>query len=141
MFEITLSPVYASQAQPLSVAVVGSVLVLNGTPFDFAPLGEGDTLPWGAAPAPIQGEVTRKGGIVHITLTFPYPDGASEAARFPEIIRVAADGPVALPELPAAQEAVELPLPVEQQEPGAAQESEAQDFPGLGVFERVGSEA
>lgn len=141
MFEITLSPVYAPQAQPLSVVVAGSALVLNGVPFDFAPLGEGDTLPRGAAPEPIQGEVNRKGGVVHITLTFPYPDGASEVARFPEPIRVAADGPVALPELPAVQEAVELPPPVVPQEPGAAQESEVQGLPGLGVFEQAGSEA
>ena len=132
MFEITLSPVYAPNAEPLSVVVAGSVLVLGGVPFDFAPLSEGDTLPLGAAPAPIQGEVTRKGGVVHITLTFPYLDGASEAVRFPEVIRVDADGPVALPELQAAQGAVELPPPVEQQE------SEAQDLLGLGVFEQAG---
>ena len=94
---ITLSPVRMDAALVLERA--GVVLTVNGTALDFAPLGEGDTLPRDATGCPwIVSDVTRQGGRIRLTLILPHGAAASEAARFPAPVIDPPDGPVALPE-------------------------------------------
>jgi hypothetical protein len=70
---------------PLSMSVAGDTLTINGEPFDFSLLDEGDLLPADAVESDfINSPVTRSGGEIVVTVLLPIPSDASEAQRFPE---------------------------------------------------------
>ena len=93
---ITLSP--ARRDAPLVASRDGDKLTLNGEVFDFSPLGEGETLPADAIDSEwIVGDVTRTGGVLHLTLRLPHGANAPEETRFPETIIDPPDGEIALP--------------------------------------------
>lgn len=76
----------------------GSILVVNGEPFDFSPLREGDVLPGSAIDSKwFTGPVELKNGELHLTLMLPHGGNAPERARFPEPIDVTEDGEITLP--------------------------------------------
>lgn len=67
----------------------GDVLTVNGEEFDFSPLPEGYTLPYGSVSCPyVVGPVTRLGGVVRLILVLPYRPGKTPAV--PQL--VAGDG-------------------------------------------------
>ena len=93
---INLSPVRSDE--PLSVAVIGDTLMINGVAFDFGPLLEGAVLPKNAIVSRwILDDVKRVDGVIQVTVMLPHAEDASEAARFPQMIVVTQNGPVALP--------------------------------------------
>jgi hypothetical protein len=93
---ITLIP-QRSEAR-LSLSRAGSVLIIDGVAYDFAPLPEGATLPRAAVDCPaLAGDVTRTGGVLQIALILPHGANPPMEARFPEPITVAEDGPITLP--------------------------------------------
>ena len=95
---ITLTP--QRRDDTLTASLSGDVLTLNETAHDFGALGEGEALetgsPW------IVGPVIRSDGEIALTLILPCPENASDAMRFPDPIRLTADGPLPLPLPPAA---------------------------------------
>ena len=94
--KITLSPLRANT--PLTASRDGDTLTLNGEPFDFNPLEEGETLPADAIDSEwITGGVTRTNGALHITLRLPHGANAPGETRFPEPIIDPPDGEIALP--------------------------------------------
>jgi len=93
---IKLSPQRRDDAQP-SVSVSGDTITINGEPFDFSQIGEGDTLPAEAVDSEyFVGGIERTGGEIVLTLLLPHGYPAPEATRFPADIN-AGDGPVTLP--------------------------------------------
>lgn len=83
----------------LSLSRAGDVLTVNDVEFDFTPLPEGGELPADAIESEwFEGPVLRRSGRLELTLRFPLPVDASDAARFPEPLMVEADGPVELPQ-------------------------------------------
>jgi hypothetical protein len=83
--------------EPLSASVSGDVLTINGEPFDFGDLDEGDLLPPEAISSQfIANPVTRTDGEIVMTLLLPIPALASEAQAFPESATVGS-GEVPLP--------------------------------------------
>ena len=83
----------------LQVSVAGNVLTINGIELDFTQLPDGATLPREAIDSPwIAGDVQRIGGVLRVSLLLPIAADASNAARFPQPITVAQDGPVELPQ-------------------------------------------
>ena len=93
--------------EPLTLAVKGDALTLNGQTFDFTPLAEGASLPSTAiASSWFHGDVRRIEGRLHLTLMLPHGARAPLATRFPQPIQVEADGLLALPryELPECEE-------------------------------------
>jgi len=96
MMIIKLSPQRRDDAQP-SVSVSGDTITINGEPFDFSQIGEGDTLPHTAVESEwVAGDVERTGGEIVLTLLLPHGYPAPEETRFPADIN-AGDGPVTLP--------------------------------------------
>ena len=82
----------------LTVSKSGDALTINGVVYDFTPLTEGSTLPAAAVDCEyIVGEVKRENGEIELTLLLPITHNASNAAKYPEPITMAADGEVALP--------------------------------------------
>lgn len=95
--KINLSP--QRRDDSLTVSRLGDVLTINGTPYDFSDLAEGDLLPREATDSPfIVSDVTRIGGQLELTLLLPHGANASEAARFPAPILNPPDGLVELPQ-------------------------------------------
>ncbi|GGD22223.1 hypothetical protein [Sinisalibacter lacisalsi] len=96
--KIKLSPVRHDGT--LTIRKTADVLTINGEDFDFGPLPAGATLPQEAIGSPhFAADVERdESGTLCVTLLFPVGANASEAARFPAPITVAADGPINLPE-------------------------------------------
>ncbi|MFN4158602.1 MAG: hypothetical protein ACK4GO_09390 [Gemmobacter sp.] len=93
---LTLTPVRGDA--PLSLHRHGDVLTINGEAFDFSPLPEGATLPRDAVNcAWIADDVTRIGGVLHLTLLLPHGACAPDDTRFPKPLLLTGDGPVALP--------------------------------------------
>jgi hypothetical protein len=83
--------------QELSLSVSGDVLTINGEPFDFSLLDEGDLLPAEAVESEfINSPVTRTDGEIVVTVLLPIPSDASDAQRFPEPVTVES-GEVPLP--------------------------------------------
>lgn len=94
--KILLSPVLSYSA--LSVYVIGDIITINGTPFDFSKLPEGASLSAKAIESDhFAGPVSRTDGELSIILRLPHPPNASEACRFPQSVQVIQDGPVELP--------------------------------------------
>ena len=99
----------------LEVVKAGDTLVVNGEPFDFSPVGEGDTLPLSAIHSGwFAGPVDRINGELVLTLILPNPWNFSPEQAFPVPLEDVPDGPVALPgPLPEPEEPVAQELDVE----------------------------
>ncbi|GFM48950.1 hypothetical protein K5D38_05170 [Pseudomonas cichorii] len=82
----------------LEVVKSGNVLILNGEPFDFTRMVDGDTLPASAISSPFfVGNVDNIGGELELTLILPLPANYSHAQAFPEPLLNVGDGPVVFP--------------------------------------------
>jgi hypothetical protein len=76
----------------------GEVLLIDAEPFDFSPIPEGGILPAAAIQSKwICGDVSRKDGVLHITVQLSLAADAVDAARFPEPVQVTQDGRIELP--------------------------------------------
>jgi hypothetical protein len=75
----------ARSDRSLELTVNGDILVINGEPFDFSPLGEGEELPARAAGSMwvVGPPVRRVGGEITVTVMLPHGADASEAALYP----------------------------------------------------------
>lgn len=94
---ITLSP--QRSGATLSCARDGDTLTINGEPFDFSDLGEGDLLPRDAVGCDaLASDVERVDGALRLTLRLPHGPNAPHARRFPEPIMDPPDGRIALPQ-------------------------------------------
>lgn len=94
--KINLSP--CRMDETLSVIVSGDVLVVNGEVLDFSPLPEGAILPSEATGTKwLLGNITRKNGVIELTVIMPHGINASEAVRFPTPLNVTVNGQVELP--------------------------------------------
>ena len=94
--KILLSP--QRRDDTLEVTKYGDVLTVNGEPFDFSPVGEGDTLPREAIESMwFAGPVHRIGGELVLTLLFPNPWNYSQKQAFPVPLEDVPDGPVEFP--------------------------------------------
>jgi hypothetical protein len=94
---IQLSPQRSDDQQPV-LSRLGDVLVINGEPFDFSDLNEGDLLPAEAVASDwIVGGVERKDGAVRVTVLLPHGKNAPADTLFPEPIANPPDGLVFLP--------------------------------------------
>ncbi|WP_297340310.1 hypothetical protein [Pseudophaeobacter sp.] len=95
--KINLSPTRMDAA--LTLEKQGDVLIINGEAFDFAPLAEGHTLPRAAVSCVwLVSDVTRIGGVIHLTLLLPHGAQAPQSRLFPLPLNLTADGPVELPD-------------------------------------------
>jgi hypothetical protein len=93
---INLSPQRRDDA--LEVVKAGDVLTLNGEPFDFSRMGDGDTLPGAAIQSEwFVGDVDRVNGELVLTLLLPNPWNYSPAQAFPVPLENVPDGPVIFP--------------------------------------------
>jgi len=93
---ISLSPQH--RGDRLTLTREGDILTVNGDAFDFSPLPEGGVLPAAATGCDwIVGDVTRTGGVIHLTLILPHGANAPEATRYPAPLTLTGDGPVELP--------------------------------------------
>lgn len=119
---INLSPVL--MAKTLTLAKSGDTLIINGESFDFAPLPEGATLPYGSVASEwVFGDVSRISGELDITITLPLPDNYSQEQAFPVPLLNVPDGVVALPQplemmVVAGIEDHPLPTSTEANQPG-----------------------
>lgn len=94
--QITLSPTRGDA--PRTLARKGDILIVAGEAFDLGPLEEGDTLPrFAVGDDWLVSDVTRIGGVLHLTVILPCGQYAPSATRFPPTITVAQDGPIDLP--------------------------------------------
>ncbi|KZY29275.1 hypothetical protein A3731_26670 [Roseovarius sp. HI0049] len=77
----------------------GDTLIIDGEAFDFSALPNGATLPKEAIACEwIAGPVERdEAGLLTVPLLLPHGANAPEVTRFPDPIKLTADGPVALP--------------------------------------------
>jgi len=93
---ITLTPM--RHDTPLMLERHGDSLTVNGTALDFSPLPEGATLPRDAVECEwLASDITRSGGVLHLTLILPHGANAPEETRFPKALVLTTDGPVELP--------------------------------------------
>lgn len=82
----------------------GDVLIANGEAFDFSPLAEGQTLPAQAIASQwFVGPVSRRGGMLELTVLLPHGVNAAHTQRSPEATNLTCDGLVALPAAPALE--------------------------------------
>jgi hypothetical protein len=94
---ITFTPQRRDDA--LVVSKSGDMLTINGAPFDFSVIPDGEILPASAVDCEfITGDIERVGGVLRLTLILPNSANASEAARFPEPLINPADGVLELPQ-------------------------------------------
>lgn len=88
--------------------ISGELIIVNGEPFDFSKIEEGDVLPKEAIKSEwFSGGVTRINGELQLRLILPNPWNYSQAQAFPSPIRVTKNGLLDLPK----------PLPLPRQEP------------------------
>lgn len=93
---IVLEPM--NRPEMLTLSVIGDKVVVNGEEFDFAQVGEGDTLPQSAIRSDwFFGDVKRTGGVLELSIMLPHGPNAPESTRFPQPITITNDGPVELP--------------------------------------------
>lgn len=110
--KIILSP--QRRDDTLDVIKNGDILTVNGEDFDLSPIGEGDTLPWGAVNSLwFAGDIDRINGELVLTLLFPNPWNYSQEQAFPVPLENVPDGPVQFP-LPLSDEQMEEKLYQEQ---------------------------
>lgn len=94
---IKLSP--QRRDDTLEVIRSGSVLIVNGEPFDFSRMGSGDTLPQSAIQSGwFVGDVDKADGELTLTLLFPNPWNYSPEQAFPVDLINVPDGPVVFPQ-------------------------------------------
>ena len=94
--QITLTP--QRRDGTLTLVRSGDVLTINGEAFDFTVIPEGGTLPRDAVACDwLAGDVTRSGGVLHLTLILPHGADAPQATLFPAALTLTGDGPVTLP--------------------------------------------
>ena len=94
--QITLTP--QRRDDTLTLMRSGDVLTINGEAFDFAAIPEGGTLPRDAVACDwLAGDVTRSGGVLHLTLVLPHGANAPQATLFPAALTLTGGGPVTLP--------------------------------------------
>lgn len=85
----------------------GNILLVNGEPFDFSPMDDGDTLPRTAIQSEwFAGDVNKINGKLTLTLLFPNPWNYSHEQAFPADLVDVPNGPVEFP-LPLAAVASE----------------------------------
>ncbi len=90
----------------LSLSKSGDILTINGEAFDFSALPEGATLPRDAVTCDwLASDVTRTGGVIHLTLILPHGPRAPAETLFPAPI-AATDGAIGLPAYESAYEEV-----------------------------------
>lgn len=95
--QLTFTPQRSDESLELERS--GNALIINGQPFDFAELADGEVLPAEAVNSPwVIGDVTRTNGELQLMLLLPLGAEASAAACFPPPLSVQADGPVELPQ-------------------------------------------
>lgn len=76
----------------------GDTLLIDGEQFDFEPVFEGSILPASAIHSEwICDDVTRKEGILYVTLKLCHGADAPDAVRFPQPVSILQDGPIPLP--------------------------------------------
>lgn len=97
----------------LQVVKEGNTLIVNGEPFDFSQMGDGDTLPRAAIQSEwFSGNVDKADGELTLTLLFPNPWNYSPEQAFPVDLVNIPDGPVVfslpLPEVPSENVSEEL---------------------------------
>ena len=81
----------------LTLMVTNDVLSLNGKEFDFSTVEEGDTLPATAIQSDwFAGPITRKKGMLEITLLLPLGPDAPTNQRFPATLHQSINGLVDL---------------------------------------------
>lgn len=92
MFKVSLSPQYSSNVLKLEKS--GDILKINGTPYDFSILNDGDEIPADAIDNDvIVGGITKDNGFVNIRILMPYNElDAPEHIRFPQPVLLAEDG-------------------------------------------------
>ena len=100
--QISFSPFRSDAA--LTLSRQGDVLTIDGADLDFGPLPEGAVLPREAVNCDwLASEVTRIGGVIHLTLLLPHgpipwpAPPEAHAVTHPEPIFVTTDGPILLP--------------------------------------------
>lgn len=94
---IKLSP--QRRDDTLQVVRSGNVLVINGEPFDFSQMAEGDTLPASAIASNwFFDKVDNVGGELELTLILPLPANFSPEQAFPVPLEYVPNGPVAFPQ-------------------------------------------
>ena len=94
--QITLTP--QRRDDTLTLVRSGDVLTINGEAFDFTAIPEGGTLPRDAVACDwLAGDVTRSGGVLHLTLILPHGADAPPETLFPAALTLTGDGPVTLP--------------------------------------------
>lgn len=94
----TLSPVRGNA--PRSLSRQGAILTVDGIPFDFSLLGEGDSLPPEAvAGGWLVSDVVRNDGVLHLTVALPHASVAPPETLFPKPLHVTEDGSVDLPHM------------------------------------------
>ena len=105
---INLSPIRSDEE--LSVIKQGATLILNGEPFDFTNIGDGDTLPLEAiASTWFADAVIKTDDTIEVTLRLPLPANFSPEQAFPVPLLNVPDGVVQLPQpLPTSVVTVEM---------------------------------
>lgn len=95
--KIEFCPVGVDSGDTL-IEVDGDVIFVDGVKFDFGPLNEGDILPDSAVtPKVFVGDVSRKDGVINLTVLLPHGRNAPFERRFPKPILVTKGGRVELP--------------------------------------------
>ena len=94
---ITLSPQIREGS--LKASIKGDILTINGVSYDFTPLLEGSSLSSDAIDCVyIIDKVTRKNGVISLTLLLPIGFDAPTGASFPQPINAIQDGVINFPE-------------------------------------------
>lgn len=94
MFKISLSSQFSENVLRLEKS--GNILKVNGTPYDFSNLNDGDEIPADAIDNDIiVGSITKDNGVVNLTIVRPYKNvNAPESVCFPEPLILTNDGEV-----------------------------------------------
>lgn len=109
--KIILSP--QRRDDQLVVTKSGEVLTVNGSVYDFSPMGNGDTLPRDALNSEwFAGDVDKVDGELVLTLLLPNPWNYSQAQAFPVPLLNVPDGPVVFPEPNPVEENGEQQAPI-----------------------------
>jgi len=91
MITINLSP-QLNDIAPLSASLSGSVLTVDGAPYDLSLIADGATVEH-----PVVQNCTRTGTDYELTLILPHGANAPEETRFPVPVIVTTDGDITLP--------------------------------------------
>lgn len=94
--KIALSP--QRRDDTVTYQIAGDVIIVNGKPFDFSKIEEGDVLPREAIKSEwFSGDVTRVDGELWLSLILPNPWNYSQAQAFPSLMRITKNGLLDLP--------------------------------------------